>query len=98
MVTLAAFLIAAFLPASASASTSTSFTNPGTYNFTVPSGVTGLRISATGAGGGSAPDTCPPGKGGNVQAKVSVTPGSTLAIVVAGQGGSTSTGVGGQGG
>ena len=97
---LGALLLAALLPGSAAAATSTSFTTPGKYSFTVPSSVTGVRISATGAGGGSSATTisCVPGKGGNQQGTVPVTPGSTLSITVAGRGGSTTTATGGAGG
>lgn len=64
----------------------------------MPSDITAIRISATGGGGGSSKNGCAPGKGGTVEATFSVTPGSALAITVAGQGGRTTTETGGSGG
>jgi hypothetical protein len=84
----AAGLVAALaLPASAGAATA-GFGTPGTHSFTVPAGVTALRISASGGGGGRSGSTtqCTPGGGAAADGVFSVTPGEVLAIVVAGRG------------
>jgi|GEM_PF-6928722 len=58
--------------------------SPQTY--TVPAGVTQLRVVATGGAGG--PYNTPAALGGRVQATIPVTPGEVLTIVIGGQGGS----------
>lgn len=87
---------------SASVSNVQVYSTPGTYTWTVPTGVTKFRVKAWGAGGGSAPscgggaggaNTCNPtggGAGGYSEGFIQVT-NSTYTIVV-GQG---STGAGG---
>ncbi len=73
-------------------SQTTTYTTPGTYAYTVPSGVTLLSIDAKGAAGGIAGPSSslgtatPTGLGGRVQATLTVTPGSVLNIYIGGQG------------
>ncbi len=98
------------LPAHAQASEEPPpITSPVTFNsgenlsWTVPAGVTSLRITALGAQGGEAPGYGVGGLGGRVEAELVVVPGETLSITVGGRGqdlltsGSTG-GVGGVGG
>jgi hypothetical protein len=96
----AALLMALAVPGSAGAASNVGFASPGSYSFTVPSNVSAIRISASGAGGGTEVDCAAGGKGGNVQAAFPVTAGAQLSITVAGQGGPAdeTTGAGGAGG
>ncbi|HRD83194.1 MAG TPA: hypothetical protein PLL53_20715, partial [Saprospiraceae bacterium] len=59
--------------------------------YTVPAGVTSIRLDARGAKGGNSPTDFgwqwQGGAGGRVQATYSVTPGDVLYILVAGKGG-----------
>lgn len=66
--------------------------------WTVPTGVTSIKVSVSGAQGGG--NSAANGKGGLVTATLSVTPGQVLAIVVGGQPTSNTTvyGYGGAGG
>lgn len=88
-----------------------SFTTGGgsqTFNYTggqqtwvVPAGITSIQVDARGAQGGNSSGIytsiiCLGGKGGRVQSTLSVTPGETIYIVVAGAG--SSSGSGGYGG
>ncbi|MCB0882326.1 MAG: hypothetical protein KDC33_08955, partial [Thermoleophilia bacterium] len=61
---------------------------PQTY--TVPAGVTSVRVTAHGAQGGSGygilPNGCPGGKGAEVRGTLAVTPGQTLYVLVGGVG------------
>ncbi|MGB6518173.1 MAG: glycine-rich protein, partial [Candidatus Cybelea sp.] len=67
-------------------------------NFTVPSGVTHVRVTASGASGnGNTRFHMGGGKGGLVKATIPVTSGETLAIFVGGEGGKSSA-IGGHGG
>ena len=73
--------------------------------FTVPAGVTSITASVAGGsgGGGHAPSTNLGGAGGSVVARVPVTPGQTLTVVVGGKGADsiialTGTAAGGYGG
>lgn len=63
----------------------------GLHIYTVPAGVTVVRIDARGAKGGSSPitggGTYVGGNGGRVQATYAVTPGDVLYILVGGKGG-----------
>jgi len=78
-----------------------SFTTPGTYTFTVPSGVSTISAVAVGGGGGGSTSTSPSngfsggggGGGGLGWATIPVTPGETLSVVV-GAGGSGGTSAG----
>ncbi|WP_162630096.1 hypothetical protein [Azospirillum ramasamyi] len=65
----------------------TGFTDPGTYNFTVPSGVTLLRAKMWGAPGGAA--GAPGGPGGYVEVDIPVTPGEILTIILPSAGNGT---------
>jgi len=74
-----------------------SFTVPGSYSFTVPSGVTSLTVTAIGGGGGGGgySGTMVGGVGGDgarVDATLSVTPGQVLSLLVGGGGGGGSNG------
>jgi hypothetical protein len=69
-----------------------SYTTPGAASYTVPAGVTSLRIVATGGGGGAGINSFG-GNGGVVTAIVSVNPGELLALFVGG-GGSQYAGAG----
>lgn len=66
----------------------------GIYTYTVPAGVTAIRLDARGAKGGSSPNhfnnTFVGGQGGRVQATYAVTPGDVLYILVGGKGGNGS--------
>jgi hypothetical protein len=66
------------------------FPTPGTYSFTVPTGVTSICAVAIGGGGGGASDVNDGGGGGGgglqYRNNVAVTPGETLTVVV-GEGG-----------
>ena len=63
----------------------------GIHTYTVPTGVTAIRIDARGAKGGNSPitggGTFAGGNGGRVQATYAVTPGDVLYILVGGKGG-----------
>lgn len=76
--------------------------NGGVQNFSVPPGVTSLTIEAVGAAGGTAcGNRAGAGKGSSAKGTFTVTAGSTLAIVVGGEGGAGATnrcGGGGGGG
>ena len=62
------------------------FPTPGTYSFTVPTGVTSICAVAIGGGGGGASDVNDGGGGGGgglqYRNNVAVTPGETLTVVV----------------
>jgi hypothetical protein len=66
----------------------------GIHTYTVPAGVTSIRLDAKGAKGGSSPNhlnnTFVGGNGGRVQATYAVTPGDVLYILVGGKGGNGS--------
>src|SRR5574343_410893 len=77
------------------------YSNPGTFSFTIPSGITKIMIEVWGAGGGggnssvSVVGTMTSGSGGGYGKEIfSVTPGTTYSIVV-GAGGTTGGGNGG---
>ncbi|HEV3320730.1 MAG TPA: collagen-like protein [Solirubrobacteraceae bacterium] len=96
-----AIVLGGALPTCAAAE-SMGYSTPGAHTFTVPANVDQITVSASGAGGGmggrDGVEPCTPGKGGNLEATFSVTPGSMLSIVVGGAGGETATFAGGQGG
>ena len=74
-----------------------SFTVPGTYIWTVPSGVNSIQIAATGGGGGGGGDygtnpSQPGGAGAVVTSTLSVTAGQVLNLVVGGGGASGTSG------
>jgi hypothetical protein len=87
----------------------TSYTTPGTYNLTVPAGVTSIQVVAIGGGGGGSGEIfgigATGGSGAQVTAALSVTAGQVIALVVGGGahggltpgGGICSTGGGGGG-
>ena len=68
------------------------FPTPGTYSFTVPTGVTSICAVAIGGGGGGASDVNDGGGGGGgglqYRNDITVTPGETLTVVV-GSGGAS---------
>jgi hypothetical protein len=74
--------------------TSTSFTTPGTYDFTVPAGVTQITLEAIGGAGGSScglgSTSTPGGSGAAVVGSFAVTPGEQLTVGVAADGTSNS--------
>ncbi|MES2773048.1 MAG: Ig-like domain-containing protein, partial [Bacteroidota bacterium] len=64
-----------------------SYTNPGTYSFTVPAGVTSIIIQAWGGGGGAGGSSASIGGGGGgggafSRSQLSVTPGQTYEVVI----------------
>ena len=67
-----------------------SYTTPGSYNWTVPAGVTTVQVVAIGGGGGGGGMTTPSepgaagGAGAYVTATLSVTSGQVIALVVGG--------------
>jgi large repetitive protein len=69
-----------------------SFTSPGSFNWTVPAGVTSVQVVAIGAGGGGAGllsltgTGAAGGSGAQVTTTLSVTPGQVIALVVGGGG------------
>jgi hypothetical protein len=62
------------------------------YSWTVPAGIVSVTVDAYGAQGGNTPYTLGGGKGGRVQATLTVTPGATAYIYVGGQGASNADG------
>lgn len=62
------------------------------YSWTVPSGVTSLTADVSGAQGGGQSNGTMRGKGGRVQATMSVSPGTTLYIYVGGPGANSAGG------
>lgn len=74
------------------------FTDPGTYNFTVPGGVTLLRAKGWGAPGGTGGTIG--GPGGYVEVDIPVTPGEVLTVILpsAGNGATAGSPGGGTGG
>lgn len=106
----AAWLGAGFLASLAISSLShaatTTFTNPGTWTWTAPAGVTSVTVEAWGGGGGGGRATGNPARGGGgaggqyAKRVVSVTPGQSYTVVVGagGAGGSSSTGGNGMAG
>jgi hypothetical protein len=85
-------------PGVAAAATQT-FTSSGT--FTVPDGVTSVRVDAVGAGGGENDDEpigSIGGPGGEAAGTVVVTPGEALSVLVGGKGAPSDGGNGGSGG
>lgn len=104
VVTAAAALMTAgladFDAAPASAETETTYTTPGTYTWTVPTGVTRISVKVYGAQGGgvAAFGQGTGGHGAMVTALVPVTPGQTLTYVVGGQPTTASSRLGGYGG
>jgi hypothetical protein len=76
------------------------YTTPGSYTWTVPSGVTNITVVAIGGGGGGGAGGAPGGAGGSgaeVTSVLAVQPGDTVAIYV-GAGGASSIEGGGGGG
>lgn len=80
--------------------TTTTFTSPGKYSFTVPKGVTSVTIVAIGAPGGtcSVDQTAPGGAGAAITATVPVLSGEALFVGVGSAGGSCAEGGGALGG
>ncbi len=65
--------------------------------YTVPAGVTSLRVDAAGAQGGRNGSLSPGGAGARVQATLAVTPGEVLTLYVGGAGSLASRTLGGAG-
>ena len=86
-------------PPAVSYSNSASFTTAGATTFTVPAGVTSIKVSALGGGGGGswgeANNGGGGGSGGYSASTLSVTPGTTFNIVVGAGGNGGSLGGGG---
>lgn len=67
---------------------SQTYSTPGTYTFTVPTGVTEVRVVAIGAGGGAGVGAAPSGAGGGggsggaIRATKAVSGGDSISIVV----------------
>src|SRR6266540_951329 len=74
------------------------FTTPGSASFAVPDGICFVTVHADGGHGGSVPEEAVGGKGAMVAARVTVAPGDTLSLLVAGKGNNSSLLVGGGGG
>jgi|GEM_PF-4281691 len=81
-----------------------SYTTPGSYSFTVPAGVTSIKVRMSGGGGGGGGSYLGTGGTGGsgelIETTLTVTPGESLAIVVGagGTGGGAYDGSGGYGG
>jgi hypothetical protein len=74
------------------------YTTPGSYTWTVPSGVTSITVVAIGGGGGGGNSpNANGGSGAEVTSVLAVQAGDTVAIYVGGGGGSTAEGGGGGG-
>jgi hypothetical protein len=74
------------------------YTTPGSYTWTVPSGVTIITVVAIGGGGGGGNSpNANGGSGAEVTSVLAVQAGDTVAIYVGGGGGSTAEGGGGGG-
>jgi hypothetical protein len=91
LVSLSALTVAGPLAGTSGAATQT-FTTTGSHPFVVPSGVTSVQVDAVGGAGGFFG-----GFGARVTASLPVTPGETLTIAVAGNGGNGQAGAGGGG-
>ncbi|MGH2873533.1 MAG: hypothetical protein ACRDL5_13870 [Solirubrobacteraceae bacterium] len=85
--------IGGVLPVAASAQpTSTSYTTPGQYTFTVPAGVSALSVTATGGQGGESThpdergDYCAGGEGAVVSGVLPVSAGEVLYVEIGGAG------------
>ena len=83
---------------SSSSGTASCTYSPGSYNFTVPGGVTQERVQVAGGQGGQAGPAQPGGLGGYASAITSVTPGYALVISVGCRGGDGDGSVQGGGG
>jgi glycine rich protein len=91
------------LPVRATVTTLATFTTPGTYTWTVPPGVKTVTFDVVGASGGDLDQVnhgvrtvlAAGGAGGEAKAKLGVKPGEVFEIVVGGQGGVATEGVGG---
>jgi N-acetylneuraminic acid mutarotase len=73
----------------------------GTQSYTVPAGVNSINVTLYGGAGGYSTTSYNGAPGGETTGTLSVTPGNTLTVIVAGaggNGGSSSTGGGGYGG
>lgn len=84
-------------PASAVPASTTFSTPGGPYTFTVPSGITQIHVAAIGGSGYSGTGSRLAGVGGSVAADLSVTPGQTLRVFVAGSAKGAAGGVNGGG-
>jgi hypothetical protein len=80
--------------ASAAVTTTTTFSTPGDYSFTVPVGVSSVAVSAIGGGGGHCGSVLG-GRGASLQATVIVSPGEQLFVGVGAPGGACNTKGGG---
>jgi hypothetical protein len=81
-------------PSAQAADTEQSFTTPGEHAFVVPAGVTSLRVTLVGGNGGPGAGDgggvrADGGAGATATATIAVTPGETLYVEVAGNGGTT---------
>lgn len=75
-------------PAGASpAPMSITYDHPGTYSFTIPSGMFALGLDLYGAQGGGGGKGSVGGKGGRAEVKIATRPGDTYSVVVGGRGG-----------
>ncbi len=86
----------------AAATSAAAFFVPGTYSWTAPADATAAVVTVNGAAGGGAADpnaSAPGGWGGSVTASITLSPGTTYAVMVGGRGGdSPGTLPGGSGG
>jgi hypothetical protein len=82
-----ALCAAGLVPAAALAAptTTTSYTSPGVYAFTVPAGISSISVTAIGAAGGAGCSTG--GEGASVSATITVAPGELLQVGVGAPGG-----------
>lgn len=78
------------------------YSTPGTYTYTVPNGISSLRVNVYGAGGGPAPNNCYGNKcyygsgggggGGHAESVLAVTSGETYTLIVGAGGGGNAAG------
>jgi hypothetical protein len=69
------------------AALTTTYSTPGSYQFTVPTGVSSITFDVKGAGGGSGGRGANGGAGGRTQGTLAVTAGQVIDVVVGGGGG-----------
>jgi hypothetical protein len=86
--------------AAAEPTTTTSYSSPGVYAFTVPAGISSISVTAIGAPGSASCDAASGGEGAGVTATISVFAGESLEVGVGAPGGMPNCGViaGGAGG
>ncbi len=73
----------------------TTYSSPGTYTYTVGTGVTAIAVDVVGGKGGNSSAASPGGKGGRVTCNLAVSSGQVLTVYVGGAGGNSGAPTGG---